>query len=86
MRIKFVPRIKKIEARSKWHKKFVFFPKKIDNEIHFCCYLARKLSYSCGKYENGYGGFFGADKLMWYNNQYITIQDCITQKLMGKED
>ena len=71
MRIKFTSRIEKVEKRLKWHKKFVFFPKKTStNEIHFCCYLARKLDSKRATegYIIGYHRFSG-------NYQYKTLQE-----------
>jgi len=64
---------KKCERLRKWHKKFVFFPRKIDNSHYFLCYLMRKYSDGDNSYMFGRLGYY----------KYLTVQSYITAKLKG---
>ncbi len=86
MTIIFKSRKTKINERLKWHKKFIIFPRKTsDTKISFLCTVVRKLVNKGNNYNYLYEdliqGYF-----LWNNYEYLTIQDCITNKLMGKQD
>jgi len=50
----------------------------------FCSYVARRLYHSKSSYTNFAGSWIGADHMMFKGYEYITLQDCITEKLMNK--
>lgn len=74
MRITVAARDAKCKRLRQWHKKFIFFPKFINNEHQLLCYVARKYTG-----DNSYA--FG--RLGLYD--YKDLQQFITDKLMSKE-
>ena len=85
MTITFKSRKIKVKERLKRHKKFIMFPRKTsDTKISFLCTVVRKLE------NKGSGNYLYEDLIhgyfMWNHYEYQTIQDCITKKLMGKQD
>ena len=53
MKISTEGRDNKCARLRKWHKKFVFFPKHIDNGYQFLCYVVRKYDNSSDCYSFG---------------------------------
>lgn len=76
MTITFNPKVAKVKKRQVWHKKFVIFPKRTRlDQLQFLTYVGRKLR---SNYSSGL--------LMCMQYEYKSIQQVITDKLMGKED
>jgi len=73
-------KISAIRAQTKcdklriWHKKFIFFPRRIGDEYQFLCYVARK-------YYSDFDYYFFS-RLGEYS--YKDLQQLITDKLMDK--
>ncbi len=64
----------KCDKLRMWHKRFVFFPKRIGNEYQFLCYVARKYTNTFDYYLfSRYGEY-----------SYKDLQQVITDKLMNK--
>ena len=78
MKIRYISAHQKIKNRSKWHKKFILFPRRLkEAEIQFLTYVARRLRPSFDP---------NVDTVMLGHYEYKEIQDHITKKLMGKQD
>lgn len=78
MKIKYTSKTQKVRIRSEWHKKFVFFPKRVaDDEFQFLINVGRKL-HTTGKETRWYRWCF----LNEY--KYKDLQQVITDKLMNK--
>ena len=95
MRIKYKSKFYKLKERIKehkeWHKKFIIWPRKIElsendidyKEFHFMCYIGRRLNDKYRSYSYNYSDIKKPNKRHY---QYKTLQNIITDKLMGKQD
>ena len=78
MKISLKSASQKINDLSKWHKKFIIFPRRTgDIEIQFLTFVGRRL-------KNTFDPIFNATYLGHY--EYKDLQQIITDKLMGKQD
>jgi len=76
MKIKFVSKAQKVKIKSKWHKKFILFPRRLkETEIQFLTYVARRLKPSFDP---------AMHTVMLGHYEYKDIQSYITEKLMNK--
>ena len=71
MKISTKGRDNKCERLRKWHIKFVFFPRYVDNGYNFLCYVMRKYDWS--------SNYYGLGRLGGY--KYRDITEYIVQKL-----